>query len=74
VGLTPGQWLTQQRLDHARHLLEVTDMSVDRIATAAGLGTAASLRMHMHAAIGVSPLAYRRTFRAQTAPRCSTSR
>jgi hypothetical protein len=26
--------------------------------------TAASLRQHMHAAIGVAPLAYRRTFQA----------
>ncbi|MCF2527683.1 GlxA family transcriptional regulator [Yinghuangia soli] len=63
VGLTPGQWLVQQRVDHARRLLETTDLSVDRIAGEAGFGTAASLRQHMTASIGVSPSAYRSTFR-----------
>lgn len=64
TGMPPGVWLTQQRVQHARHLLETTDLPVDVVATAAGLGTAASLRQHLRASIGVSPLAYRRTFRA----------
>lgn len=63
TGLSPGSWLTQQRVEHARHLLETTDLSVDTVAERAGLGTGASLRQHMRAAIGVSPLAYRKTFR-----------
>ncbi|OLR90211.1 GlxA family transcriptional regulator [Actinokineospora bangkokensis] len=62
TGLSPGAWLLQQRLHHARHLLETTDWPVDRVATAAGLGTAASLRQHLRTSIGVSPLAYRKTF------------
>jgi len=64
TGQPPGVWLNQQRVQHARHLLETTDLSVDAVAAAAGLGTAASLRQHLRASIGVSPLAYRRTFRA----------
>jgi transcriptional regulator GlxA family with amidase domain len=64
TGLSPGAWLLQQRVRHARHLLETTDLPVDRIARAAGLGTAASLRHHMRAELGVAPLAYRKTFRA----------
>jgi transcriptional regulator GlxA family with amidase domain len=64
TGMSPGTWLTQQRVRHARHLLETTDLPVDRVAAAAGLGTAASLRQHLRAAIGVAPLAYRKTFRA----------
>ncbi|MEU9100446.1 helix-turn-helix domain-containing protein [Streptomyces sp. NPDC048361] len=67
VGLSPGQWLTQQRVEHARQLLESTDLSVDAIARAAGFGTATSLRQHLQAALGVPPTAYRRTFRAGTA-------
>jgi transcriptional regulator GlxA family with amidase domain len=63
VGLSPGRWLIQQRLARARHLLEVGDLSVDRIAAQVGFATGASLRQHLHAAIGVSPQAYRRTFR-----------
>ncbi|MCX4824688.1 helix-turn-helix domain-containing protein [Streptomyces sp. NBC_01142] len=65
VGMTPGQWLTQQRVEHARRLLETTDWPVDRVAGEAGFGTAASMRQHMAVAIGVSPMAYRQTFRAQ---------
>ncbi|NGO45519.1 GlxA family transcriptional regulator [Streptomyces ureilyticus] len=63
TGLTPMQWLTQRRVDRARELLEQTDHTVDRIAAEAGFGTAASLRQHFHAALGVSPGAYRATFR-----------
>ncbi|MDJ1134077.1 GlxA family transcriptional regulator [Streptomyces iconiensis] len=66
VGITPLRWLTQQRIERARHLLEETDLPVDRVAADAGFGTAASLRQHLHAALGVSPRAYRRTFRAET--------
>ncbi|MFI7128348.1 GlxA family transcriptional regulator [Nonomuraea sp. NPDC050153] len=62
VGLSPGQWLTQQRIALARHLLEGSDLPVDRVAERAGFGTAASLRQHLQAAMGVSPHAYRRTF------------
>ncbi|MFF3695302.1 GlxA family transcriptional regulator [Streptomyces sp. NPDC002221] len=64
VGLSPGQWLTQQRVEHARQLLESSDLSVDAIARAAGFGTATSLRQHLQSALGVPPTAYRRAFRA----------
>jgi transcriptional regulator GlxA family with amidase domain len=62
TGLSARAWLNQQRVLHARHLLETTNLPVDRVAAEAGLGTAASLRQHLNAAIGVAPLAYRRTF------------
>ena len=62
VGMTPGQWLIGQRIDRARHLLESTDRTTDQIARDAGFGTAASMRRHLHARMGVSPMAYRRTF------------
>ncbi|MFJ6011142.1 GlxA family transcriptional regulator [Streptomyces sp. NPDC092952] len=64
VGISPVQWLTQQRIERARHLLETTDLSVDQVARDAGFGTPTSLRQHLQAALGVSPTAYRRTFRA----------
>ncbi|GAB4080032.1 helix-turn-helix domain-containing protein [Modestobacter muralis] len=63
TGLSPQRWLTQQRVELARRLLETTDSPVERVAADAGFGTTASLRQHLHAAIGVAPLAYRRTFR-----------
>ena len=63
TGESPAQWLTRQRVERARQLLEDTDLSVDRIAAEAGFGSAASLRQHLHACLGVSPSAYRGTFR-----------
>ncbi|MFI1195151.1 GlxA family transcriptional regulator [Micromonospora sp. NPDC020750] len=74
VGTTPGQWLTQQRVAHARRLLESTDLPVDRVAGEAGFGTAASLRQHLTATIGVSPTTYRHTFRASRATPTSAPR
>lgn len=67
TGQTPGQWLTAQRLELARRLLESSDLPVDRVAEQAGFGSASSLRQHLAAAIGVSPAAYRRTFQGRTA-------
>ncbi|MFC7723885.1 GlxA family transcriptional regulator [Nocardioides sp. GCM10028917] len=66
TGQSPGAWVTQQRVRHAQHLLEATDLTVDDVATRAGMRTAASLRQHLHASLGVSPSAYRRTFRGAT--------
>lgn len=63
TGLSPRQWLLRQRVEHARILLESTDLAVEAIARRAGLGSATALRQHMHATLGVAPTAYRRTFR-----------
>ncbi|MEV6353995.1 GlxA family transcriptional regulator [Streptomyces hydrogenans] len=68
VGMSPGRWLIQQRVTRAQHLLETTDLAVDDIAGQVGFATGTSLREHLHAAIGVSPMAYRRTFRGAAAP------
>jgi transcriptional regulator GlxA family with amidase domain len=63
TGLSPQRWLAAQRLALARQLLESTDASVERITAEAGFGTPASLRAHFRTSLGVSPLAYRRTYR-----------
>jgi transcriptional regulator GlxA family with amidase domain len=63
TGASPARWLTDQRIGLARRLLEGTDLPVEQVAARAGFGTTASLRQHLHAAIGVAPLAYRRTYR-----------
>ncbi|GAB3291953.1 GlxA family transcriptional regulator [Parasphingorhabdus pacifica] len=62
MGLSPVQWLTQQRVERARQLLEETDLPVDQVAQDAGFGTAAAMRQHLRAKLGTSPSAYRRTF------------
>ncbi|GHH44731.1 GlxA family transcriptional regulator [Streptomyces candidus] len=71
TGLTPVQWLSRQRVDRARELLEETDLPVDRIAHEAGFGTGTSMRQHFQVTVGVSPQAYRGTFRG---PRTDAAR
>jgi transcriptional regulator GlxA family with amidase domain len=63
TGISPLQWLLHQRILHAQRLLEDTDLPVDAIARQVGLSTAVSLRPHFHRLVGVSPQAYRETFR-----------
>ncbi|MFF0063598.1 GlxA family transcriptional regulator [Streptomyces sp. NPDC005279] len=67
VGISPGHWLTQQRVERARHLLESTELSVDQVARDAGFGTAQSMRQHLQTALGVPPTVYRRAFRTNGA-------
>ncbi len=62
TGLSPAQWLLRYRTDRARELLESSDLSVARIARETGFGSAAALRQRFQQSLGVSPLAYRRTF------------
>jgi transcriptional regulator GlxA family with amidase domain len=66
-GGTPHQWLLAQRLTQARRLLETTDLGIDEVASSAGFGSAAALRVHFARRLDTSPLAYRRTFRSTAA-------
>ncbi len=63
TGDSPGRWLQRRRIELARTLLETTDLSMEQVAARCGCNTAQSLRLHFHAALGVTPTAYRRTFR-----------
>ncbi len=67
TGTTPGKWLLAQRLHHARALLESSDLPVETVAVRAGFGSAALLRHHFGAQVGVAPAEYRRTFRTPDA-------
>ncbi|WP_030740209.1 GlxA family transcriptional regulator [Streptomyces sp. NRRL F-5135] len=64
VGTSPLQWLLQSRLTQARGMLESSDLTVARIATACGFGNTVALRKHFNTHLGLSPLAYRRAHRA----------
>jgi len=67
TGESPTAWLIRQRVWQAQRLLETTDLPVDAVADRSGLGSAASLRAHLRTVAGVSPTAYRRTFRVEEA-------
>lgn len=62
TGTTPLRWLHAQRVDHARRLLESTDLPVEEVARRCGFGAAAILREHFRRATATTPTAYRRTF------------
>ncbi|MCU1659114.1 MAG: AraC family transcriptional regulator [Pseudonocardiales bacterium] len=63
TGTTPHLWLTRQRLLLARRMLEEGDDPIDAVAAECGFGTGAMLRHHFSKIVGVSPAAYRRSFR-----------
>lgn len=63
TGVSPVRWLTDRRVELARRLLETTELPVDRVAQRSGFGTPTALRQQLHAAVGVAPLTYRRTYR-----------
>ena len=67
TGSAPGQWLIQARVQRARELLETTNQSMDRVAQASGLGTAATLRHHFRRHLNVRPVVYRERFRSAQA-------
>ncbi len=63
-GLSPGAWLLGERVARARELLEEAALPVDDVAAACGFGTAATMRHHFRAILGISPAAYRDRFKA----------
>jgi len=65
TGTTPLQWLIARRVTEAQRLLELSDLSVEEVATRAGFGTPVALRQHFARALSTSPTAYRRAFRGR---------
>ena len=62
TGITPMQWVLRARIDHARELLERTDLTITHIAQASGLRSDTNLRRHFGAIVGTSPTTYRTAF------------
>ncbi|MGC4808797.1 GlxA family transcriptional regulator [Micromonospora sp. DT233] len=65
TGRTPMQWVTGVRIRRAQELLERTDHGVDRICHLVGFASPAHFRAQFKRLSGVSPQAYRSTFRAR---------
>jgi transcriptional regulator GlxA family with amidase domain len=62
VGMTPAAWIGKARVREAQRLLETTKQSVERVAEMVGYGSTTVLRERFTEVVGVSPLAYRRSF------------
>ena len=64
LGVTPGDYVEQVRVDAARRLLESEPVLVSVAASRAGFGTAETMRRAFLRRIGVPPDHYRRRFAA----------
>jgi transcriptional regulator GlxA family with amidase domain len=63
VGETPLHFLQRLRMERARHMLEVTDKPVSRIASEVGYGDEAAFRSAFKRVVGQTPGAYRGRFK-----------
>jgi transcriptional regulator GlxA family with amidase domain len=68
TGVSPMQWLTRQRILHARLLLETTDLSIEEVAVRCGFASATLFRHHFDQEVGVPPTRYRRSFASAPVP------
>ncbi|MCU1373807.1 MAG: putative AraC family transcriptional regulator [Actinomycetia bacterium] len=62
VGVTPGRYVEDLRVEAARRLLESTRRGVDDVATTCGFGTAETMRRAFLRSVRVPPAEYRRRF------------
>jgi transcriptional regulator GlxA family with amidase domain len=63
VGMTPGRYLQQLRLEAARRQLCESDTSTEQIAAACGFGSTEAMRKLFVAGLGMPPSEYRRRFK-----------
>jgi len=63
TGSSPQVWLTCQRIAFTCELLETTNLGIEALAERVGFGSAETLRHHFKRQAGVSPQAYRSSFR-----------
>lgn len=60
--MTALQWLSERKLEVAKSLLEITDLSIDEIAARSGFENAVTLRHNFRKYLSISPMQYKRTF------------
>jgi AraC family transcriptional activator FtrA len=62
LNLTPKAWLTHQRLNLAKELLEKYEYSIEKVAELSGFANAATMRHHFRKEFGISPSLHREQF------------
>lgn len=62
IGVPPGRYVEQARIEAAQHLLETEPASLHHIADRCGFGTTETLRRAFHRCLGISPTDYRARF------------
>jgi len=61
TGSTPHAYITERRLQKARHLLKNSNLSIADIAADCGFSHQSHLGTHFKSGLGVSPLQYRKS-------------
>jgi transcriptional regulator GlxA family with amidase domain len=67
VGVTPGRYVEQVRIESARRILEESDDSIALVARACGFRTAETMRRSFLRSLRIGPSEYRRRFRTRVA-------
>jgi transcriptional regulator GlxA family with amidase domain len=62
IGMTPAAYVECARVEHARRLLETTDLGFTEIARESGFGSSETLRRAFARRLGVAPSDYRQRF------------
>lgn len=62
TGMSPMQWVTEQRIARAKELLETSQHSMNEIVGLTGFNTPETFRHHFRSNVGVAPSNYRRSF------------
>ena len=62
VGMAPGKYVERARLEHARALLERSNLSVSEVARLSGYGTQDGLRIAFGRNLQINPAEYRQRF------------
>lgn len=62
TGNSPHSWLTKERIELAKDLLETTNLNIQQIANVTGLKTPETLRHHFKRIAGTSPTSFRAQF------------
>lgn len=67
LGITPHEFVEGVRLDHARNLLEATDLALKTVAFKCGFASPERMRGAFQRRLGLSPQRYRDSFRSASA-------
>jgi AraC family transcriptional activator FtrA len=63
IGLSPKAWINQQRVNLAKQLLEIEDLSIEQLAAKVGYDNGITLRFNFNKYVGVAPSQYQSQFK-----------
>ena len=67
-GLTPGEYLSERRIERAQDLLRATNLTVTEVCHAVGFNSLGSFSTRFRALVGESPSAFQARYAASGAP------